>query len=176
MKTKDLEKKFRKNLRQKNLLREGIDLVVVDDESVEAEILELLLKRNVKDPTIKIKRGKTAKKKVKAVLIRPTNLEKEIVSELKRIFSGRKGRDKEVVLTEDLTEKEIDYLAKKLKTKRKRKTGKERGKVKEKKIREGIEKLQKEHPETKQSILSSIRKIEGYLEKSPKKRRKSNKE
>ena len=155
---KIVEKRVRKELRTKKLIRKNDRILVVDNGSKEFAVGHYLLKNIIKNLPVKIAKIKTNKailpkttKKYDKVII-PWSLDDEAEDFLNALFNSKKqtkSSKKAIKLLMNISDEEIGLFAKIKKFKyRKRKKSK---------IKQMLDMLEKRYPGYKFSLLNSIK-------------------
>jgi len=156
-----IEKRVRKELRLKELIKKDDSLLIIDDESCDAKNLIFLIKKIIKGMpvNIKVKKGKyLPDKKIsfKGKVIVPWSLDDEVSLFLKYFFENKPIKYIDhygniikpfIVVLDEESKLFAGFM--KFKFKEKRKDS----------IKEFLDKMEKKYPGTKFSIRKSIRQI-----------------
>jgi len=156
-----IEKRIRKELRLKELIKKHDKLLILDDNSYDSRNLRYLIKKIIgKMPVdIKVKKGKyipSTKIRFKGKVIVPWNLDDEISLFLRYFFENKKIKyighydniiKPLIVITDDESKQLARYY--KFKFKEKKKDS----------IKEFLDKMEKRYPGTKFGIKKSIEQI-----------------
>jgi tRNA(Ile)-lysidine synthase TilS/MesJ len=154
---KIIEKRVRKGLRTKKLIKKNDRILLIDNGSKEAKAGEFLLKSIIKDLPVKIdakKAKKISSTKKYDKIIMPWSLDDEAEQFLSMVFNKKKHAKyakKAVKLLKSLSEEEIEQFAKIKRFKYKKK---QRSKTKQM-----LDKLEKRYPGYKFSLLNSIKQL-----------------
>ena len=164
---KIIEKRVRKEIRLKKLIRKNDRILIINDSTAEYFVSEYLLENIIKDLPVKITLSKQNYKLGDVIsgeydkIIVPWNADKEDEYFLKNIFENQEAKytghyrikDKTYIkLLLPVLQAEIEIFAKikGLKFKTRKKT----------KISEMLDKLEKEYPEVKFSLLKSSQELQ----------------
>lgn len=153
-----IEKRARKRLRTKKLIKKNDRILFINNESKEHYVGEFLLKSIIKDLPVKIevKKSKTIAlnnnitKKYSKIIV-PWSLDDEAEEFLNSLFNRKKPKSfskKSVKLLKNLSEEEIDAFAKIKRFKYKKKP--------KSKIKKMLDSLEQKYPGYKFSLLNSI--------------------
>ena len=177
-----IQRRVKKEIKQKKIIEEGDKILLIDDKSIESEISELMLnsiykrvkiiKKQVNNYKISELSKSTnlliKKEKIKKVVI-PWSLDDEIIYFTNCVFSGKKRnrlwhyKDKGIIfikLLRNVLESECDLFASCNNLKFKRSPEKDK-KIKD--IKKLVNKINKKHCETKFSLLKSIDKLNNII-------------
>ncbi|MBN2111570.1 hypothetical protein JW707_00570 [Candidatus Woesearchaeota archaeon] len=153
-----IEKRVRKDMRTKRLIRKNDRILLINNESKEYHTGYYLLKRIIKDLPVKIETRKTsnlaASSKKHNKIIIPWSLDDEAEEFLNMVFSKKKPKKfskKTIKLLKNVTEEEIEIFAK-IKKFKCRKQAKPR-------IKKMLDELEKRYPGYKFSLLNSIKQM-----------------
>ncbi|MBR9676202.1 hypothetical protein GOV05_04285 [Candidatus Woesearchaeota archaeon] len=151
---KDIEKKVRKQIRTKKLIKKNASIIIKNSDSLETQALILLLKNIIKDPTIKVRiLKKTPKLTTKTSLAIPTTIEDESKNYLLEWFENKKVLEEKHIIKpiSTITRKECEEYLKKNKVAYTKQTKKTDEAIVDKFISE----MQKKHPQTMNSIIKT---------------------
>lgn len=160
-----IEKRVRKGLRTKKVIRKNDKILVIDDRSMKSAVGKYLLKSIIKGLPVEIDIKKSKKPDISSAkhtkIIVPWSLEDECEEFLKIVFEKKNPArfpKKAVKLLKNVSEDEIESFAriKKLKPNKKKKP--------KSKIREMLDKLEKNYPGYKFSLFKSAERIKSITQ------------
>ena len=158
-----IEKRVRKHIRTNKLFSKHDEVIILDDNSAAAAVSGHLIrriipyldvhltKRKIKDRRNIASKSIDGYRKQKVKVVLPWSLDDEIEYKLEQLFTDTSSEDKDAIkLLRNLTEQEIEWFA------RQHKLRFSKTKPYNKDIRKMLQRIHKNHPSIKFSLLKSL--------------------